>query len=175
MHNLTQKQLEALRWFMERIENGVLEETFLIGELNVLGGAAIIMPRLRGEDIPKSIDIGVINALVADGVFIKNGGEYTVSKRPYELVSFAFSNPPPVPVASFMKETHQNLLMAFNREELRRVCFELGINPDWVFGDKTDWPFELLHYLYRQNRLDELTPILVAERPNIQWPLYPNN
>lgn len=174
MHNLTQKQLDALRWFMRRIENGVIEETFFLSELNVSGGSAIIMPGLRGENVPDSIDIGAVNALVVDGVFIKNGGEYTATKRAYEIFSFDFGNPHPIPVTQFIKDTHRKIQAAFNREELEKVCFELGVNPDWVFGDKTDWPFELLHYLYRQNRLAELVPILEAERPLVDWPRYPS-
>lgn len=175
MHNLTNKQLNALRWFMEGIENGYLGESFILNEVNTLGGSSVLIPQLRGRDVPEFVDMGTITALVADMVFIRVGAEYTVTRRAYEISSFDFGNPHPLPVTQFIKDTHRKIQTAFNREELKHVCFELGISPDWAFGDKTDWPFELLHYLYRQNRLAELVPILEAERPLVDWQRYPDN
>lgn len=96
-----------------------------------------------------------------------------VTRRAFEIIAFDFDNPHPDPIRTFIRETHRLILKSFNREELRQICFNLGINTDWVFGDKIDWPFELLLYLYRNNRLIELTPILQRERPNVDWPIYP--
>ena len=166
-HNLTDKQLDALRWLVENIENGELEESFI----PVVGGILTIAD-FSGK-VPDHVNFGSLEALVADGAFIKSGQQYIVTRRAFEITAFDFENPRQDPTRTFIHETHRLILERFNREELTLVCFDLGINTDWVFGDKTDWPFELLLYLYRNNRLNELTPILKEKRPNITWSVFP--
>lgn len=174
MHNLTTKQLNALRWFMEHIEKGKLEESFFVKELEGLGGSQMFIIGFRKE-IPDYLNTGIMNALVEDRAFIRTGKEYTVTKRAFEIISFDFESPNPSPAHTFIKETYKKVQESFDREELKTLCFELQVNPDWVFGDKADWPFYLLQYLYRQNRLKELPSILSEKRPNIDWPAFPED
>ncbi len=174
-HNLTDKQLSVLRWFVERFKNDELEDTFMIGRSPY--SQRITINEYEGRT-PDCVTYGRLNALVFDGEFImhKNskGAEiFTVTRKAYEIAAFDFDNPQPDPLRTFIKEAHVLMLESFNREELTQVCFGLGINADWIFSDKRDWPFELLLYLYRNNRLDELPSVLQKERPNVDWPEYP--
>lgn len=179
LHNLTDKQLEALRWIVQHIKDGILNETFEVAYVQWSDGDRLFFPELRGKGgvNPDPINIGVLDALVASGILIparlsRDTTRYTLTRAAYEITVFDFSNPEPDPLRSYIKETHHLVQRHFNPDELRQVCFELGVN-DWVFGSNPDRPFELLLYLYRQNRLNELTPILQEQRPGVTWPDFP--
>lgn len=170
-HNLTQKQLEALRWLMNQIKVGELEESILIVKSVVRG---IVIGGFNG-DVPDIFNSGVLDTLIADGALVVNDVLYTVTKRAYEIIAFDFNNPQPDPLRTFILETYKLMNIAFNREEFSQLCFEININPEWVLGDSRDWPFELLQYLYRHNRLNELPSILRKKRPKIDWLVFPND
>ncbi len=171
IHNLTSKQLDSLRWLMDLIQSGELQESTVINEIKTTGGSSWLIENFRGE-VPEGFDAGVLDALVADGAFIVNGKKFTATKRAYEIIAFDFENPHPDPLRTFILATYNSMSMAFNREEFSQLCFEVNVNPEWAFGDHKDWPFELLQYLYRHNRLDELPPILQQKRPKIDWPVF---
>jgi tetratricopeptide (TPR) repeat protein len=62
------------------------------------------------------------------------------------------------------------LTQYFTYEELRLLCFDLNIAPD-IMGDQTKemLALELIGYLQRRNRLEELIELLRLARPNIVW------
>ncbi len=173
-HNLTDKQLAVLRWLVERIENGELKESVIISDPAVnLDYDRDAFGLLILSEGPDYLNIGSMSALAADGSFIVNNSLWTITRRGYEVATFDFSSTQTDPMRVYIKETHRLMLERFNREELAQVCFGLSINTDWVFGEKRDWPFELLLYLYRNNRLSELPPVLQKKRPREDWPKYP--
>lgn len=55
----------------------------------------------------------------------------------------------------------------FDTDELMTLCFELGIHSDDLagYGSKTRMSFELVDYLRRRDRLDDLLYLLEQERP----------
>ncbi|MBP6787637.1 MAG: hypothetical protein KA170_08610 [Candidatus Promineofilum sp.] len=59
----------------------------------------------------------------------------------------------------------------FNLEELRTLCFELGIPFDELGGQGLRGVArELLLYVQRRDRLPELLTALTVERPSVAWP-----
>ena len=59
----------------------------------------------------------------------------------------------------------------FNLEELRTLCFELGIPFDELGGQGLRGVSrELLLYVQRRDRLPELLTALTVERPSVAWP-----
>ena len=179
IHNLTEKQLQALRWIMKQVEDDVLQESFIvISSATLASPDAILISGI--EDLPDYINAGALDALSITRILASNrtpGGatRYTLTGEAYRVAAFDFNNPEPDPINFYMRETYYLIQKHFNREELERACFELGFQPDWVFGDKTDWPLHLLLYLYRQNRLGDLPPVLEKLRPGIDWLPYPGN
>lgn len=66
--------------------------------------------------------------------------------------------------------TEQN----FNLDELRSLCFHLGINYDRLRGETIDVKAsELILYHGRRVQLPDLLTRLKAERPNVSWPELP--
>ncbi len=156
-----------------RLKARGIEETFLAGEHD----KKIYLPKTK-EVAPDYVNPGSLNALVISGVLHRKSvttlnSRYTLTRAAYEIADFDFSNPEPVPFLAYIKKTYRLITKHFNRSELRPVCLEVGINTDWVFGDDPDWPYHLLLYLYRQNRLGELTLILKAHKPAVDWPSFP--
>ena len=184
IHNLTDKQLQGLRWLIKQVRDGKAKESFKANpsaSIRVLGGPS--RPHLPSKFLvnrhpaPDCLDSGVFDALVASEILIFNPKRqtYTLTRKAYEVADFDFNNPEPSPINLYMRETCSLIRKYFNREELDEVCFELDVKPDWIFGDKTDWPLHLLLYLYNQNRLVDLPPVLEKLRPGIDWPAYPGN
>ncbi len=70
---------------------------------------------------------------------------------------------------------YNNLLLAldksFSREEIRLLCFQLGIDYENLAGEtKIAVIQSLIIYLNKRNRIDELIKSLQELRPNIEWP-----
>jgi hypothetical protein len=58
----------------------------------------------------------------------------------------------------------------FDAEELRTLCFDLGIDYDDLRGEgKAGKARELITYLERRGRLDELLTIATQLRPQVDW------
>jgi len=63
---------------------------------------------------------------------------------------------------------HDILTTHFDLEELRTLCFQLGVNYDFLAGEELRGKArELLLHLQRQDALSELTAWLQRERPDI--------
>jgi hypothetical protein len=66
------------------------------------------------------------------------------------------------------KSLRQAMEQAFNQEELKYVCDDLGINFEDLAGTgKREKIFELIQYLERRNRLPDLYRVLNEQRPEL--------
>jgi hypothetical protein len=64
----------------------------------------------------------------------------------------------------------QALIEHFSLEELRTLCFDLGVNYDQLGGESIDGKArELLLHLRRDGRLSDLCPLLQQLRPHVAW------
>ena len=174
IHNLTDKQLQALRWIVDKFNNNVDNESFIVPK------SQLEPIQIKGFDnLPDYVNAGSLNALTASDILVPsyepNFTRYTLTKAAYRIATFDFDNPKPDPLNLFAKETYYLVYKHFDYEELDEVCFELNIKPDWVYGDKTNRPLYLLLHLYDHNRLADLSPVLKRLRPGINWPPYPGN
>lgn len=62
----------------------------------------------------------------------------------------------------------------FNLEEIKLICFDLGIDYEHLSGEsKLGKINELILNLARNGRLAELQTLLQEERPNVEWPDIP--
>jgi hypothetical protein len=58
----------------------------------------------------------------------------------------------------------------FNEEELRQLCFDLGVDDEDVPGStKSGKARELIAYLERRDRIDELLTLCRKQRPSVSW------
>jgi len=65
----------------------------------------------------------------------------------------------------------KNLVEHFDLEELRTLCFDLGVNYDDLGGEGiTAKARGLITVMLRQNRLAELASKLRVQRPDVDWP-----
>ena len=76
---------------------------------------------------------------------------------------------------------HELLTQHFSAEELRTLCFRLGIEYDDLSGNgRADKARELVAYCQRHNLLQDLQRAVTQARPNVTWstdvtPTNPNN
>ncbi len=65
---------------------------------------------------------------------------------------------------------YSGLVSYFNEEELRDLCFQLGIDYETLPGDsKTIKARELVAYHERRNRIESLSQVCHQLRPNVVW------
>lgn len=70
-----------------------------------------------------------------------------------------------------LTELRQVLAVRFSEEELRTLCFDLGVNYDDLQGEgKAGKARELVAFLDRHGRIPELLEIGRQLRPDIPWP-----
>ncbi|MCA9965127.1 MAG: AAA-like domain-containing protein [Anaerolineales bacterium] len=70
----------------------------------------------------------------------------------------------------YLNKLHQNLVNAFSQDELRTLCFQLGVEYDDLAGEgRIAKVRELIMNLQRRKQLDELITLCVGERPKILW------
>ncbi|PIE80605.1 MAG: hypothetical protein CSA11_07615 [Chloroflexi bacterium] len=75
--------------------------------------------------------------------------------------------------SAYLVEIHQLLTRYYNQEELRSLCFQLGIcYDDLPATGRAGKARELVTYLDRRKRLPELKEIVSAQRPHAPWPSY---
>jgi V8-like Glu-specific endopeptidase len=73
--------------------------------------------------------------------------------------------------AASFSTIHQLLLAHFDKEELKTLCLELGVNYDDLPGSgRSNKARELITYLARRGRLPELRTAVIAARPTAVWP-----
>ncbi len=80
-------------------------------------------------------------------------------------------SPPPAPSASVdLVRLYQLLDKTFSLEELRTLCFSLGIEFDDLTGDgKGAKTRELVMYMHRRGRIADLIAKAKQERPHVSW------
>ena len=87
--------------------------------------------------------------------------------RPKEEAPPGTANPAPTAVRTQLREL---LSQRFNEEELRTLCFDLGIDYDDLGGgSKAGKARELVDYLKRRGRLADLVNAGKERRPDIPW------
>ena len=65
----------------------------------------------------------------------------------------------------------ESLVRYFDLDELRTLCFDLGLDYDELRGEvKSAKARELITVMLRQNRLAELASRLQVQRPDVDWP-----
>jgi formylglycine-generating enzyme required for sulfatase activity len=70
----------------------------------------------------------------------------------------------------YLRRLRQLIDRHFDLEETRTLCFDLGLRYDGLRGeDKTAKVRELVDFMDRQGRLDELVELCQQERPKIEW------
>ena len=76
--------------------------------------------------------------------------------------------------ATYLTQLHRLLNQAFNLEEVRTLCFELGIEYDDLGGEgRSDRSRELIRLMARQGRLPNLVTVATEKRPQLVWPSVP--
>lgn len=71
----------------------------------------------------------------------------------------------------YLSAIHQLLIRLYNAEELRSLCFRLGVDyDDLPPGGREAKARELVTHLDRRGRLPELQTAVQTERPNAVWP-----
>ena len=75
---------------------------------------------------------------------------------------------------AYLAEIQRLLVRHFDAEDLRTLCFKLGVDYDSLPAQgKENKARELALHLERRNRLDELQIAVAIERPDIAWPQPP--
>lgn len=72
-----------------------------------------------------------------------------------------------------LAEFRQNLARCFSREELRTLCFDLGIEHENLPDAKDSMARELVAHCERHQRILELTRKCRELRPSVAWPNPP--
>ncbi len=71
-----------------------------------------------------------------------------------------------------LAQLRQNLVDSFSDDELRTLCFDLGVDYDTLpSGGKEGTARELVAYLERRRRLLDLIDLCRQRRPNVLWEL----
>ncbi len=74
----------------------------------------------------------------------------------------------------YQTEIHQLLLSLFDEEELKTICFHLGLQyDDLPAAGRSNKARELVQSLERNGRLGELRAVVIRQRPNVTWPAAP--
>ena len=180
IHNLTDKQLQALRWIMKRVEDEIFQESFIVISSSTVGSPdAILIPGI--SDLPDYIDAGALEALTISGILRRSralGGaaRYTLTRKAYNVAAFDFDNPEPGPITLYVKKTYPLIKARFDLPEFKELCFDLDVDPDRDIEHKKIRELELMSHLHRVGQLKELTPTLQKFRPNFDdWPPYPGD
>jgi hypothetical protein len=69
----------------------------------------------------------------------------------------------------YRADLRRNLAEYFNRDELRTLCFDLGIDHESLPEEKDGMARELVAYCERHSRIPELVEKCRELRPNVLW------
>lgn len=74
----------------------------------------------------------------------------------------------------YLSTLHTQIITHFNREELRTLCFNLGLNYDDLPGEgNINKARELILYFKRRDSLENLQNYLIENRPKANWKKLP--
>jgi hypothetical protein len=106
--------------------------------------------------------IGQSEGPVLSGTF---HGPVTVGPQPTPSAPAPTTTPPDADQSELVR-LHQVLSTRFDQEELRTLCFKLGVAYDDLRGEGRDAKArELVGYMHRRGELDRLRAAIEAERP----------
>lgn len=75
---------------------------------------------------------------------------------------------------NYLVQLSGHIITSFDLEELKELCFKLGIDYDTICGEeKIGKARGLLLFLARRNRLKDLLAIVKQIRPHVDWPDLP--
>lgn len=81
--------------------------------------------------------------------------------------------PPLEPDRQKLTQLRKLLIQHFSLDELRVLCFDLGLEYDDLPGDtKTTKMHGLIEYLQRRDELNRLLEEAVDHRPHVAWPTF---
>lgn len=76
--------------------------------------------------------------------------------------------------SSFVFKLHERMAEVYDLNEIKLLCFSLGVDYDELAGNTKSLKIEaLITFLRRRGRLDELTARAKEDRPHIDWPEMP--
>ena len=104
---------------------------------------------------------GITNSIIA-------GGDVTIggaSPHPDKPLASAEASP-----TETLARLHQNIAAYFGDEELRSLCFDLGVDyADLPASNKDGMARELVAHMERRGRIPELVAVCRKLRPNVEW------
>jgi len=108
---------------------------------------------------------GITNSIIAGGDVTIGGASPRPDKSPAPTEATAEASPP-----EKLARLHQNLAAHFGDEELRSLCFDLGVDYANLPAEGKDGKArELVAYCERRGRIPELVEMCRNLRPNVEW------
>jgi hypothetical protein len=102
---------------------------------------------------------GITGSIIAGGDVAIGGPSPLSNKRPAQVS-------PPEKLARL----HQNIAVYFGDEELRSLCFDLGVDyADLPAEGKDGKAREFVAYCERRGRIPELVEVCRKLRPRVEW------
>lgn len=181
---LTHDQKQALYWLSDQVRAGRLENPFMIVWARGVFIGNVPTPGRAEVVYPDTITEANLSALVAAGrLGEKRTPLYTLytlypgvldETTPASTAAAPPAEAPPAPPAPPAPDDDnaRRVRLAhfidafFDREELQKLCFELGIDFDNLAGEKKDTKARnLVVHMDNRGRLAQLEQKLAAERP----------
>lgn len=164
IHNLTDKQLRVLKWIVEQVEAGEIEESFTVRRIARINQGGPKELSVGGKDAPDFVDIGSLDVLVSMGFLVHSPSsyKYTLIQKAYEVAA---------PKGQELKriQLRDALLNHFNENELEDLCFELDVNYEDLPGSARPQKVrELISYFerLRPGRVQTLETYVREKRPH---------
>ena len=177
IHNLTDKQLQALRWLAKQVRSGKLEESFVVQRASIVYLAPqddSLKIAINKNPVPDFLDFGVLDALLAEGVIVSSSSNrYTLRKKAYKIADFDFDNPKPdpispVPLMPDVAKIRQLLVDVFDDEEFISFCSDYfsSVYDNFGAGMTKGHKIQLLlDYCIRRGELPRLLQLVQANNP----------
>jgi len=153
-YNLTNRQQKILGWMVDQARGSMQIEEFLIA----WPSDGPIVEDVEDSEVPSELTRGVIDVLAAEGMVriarLDLEVRCTLTRHAFEAVDSNFG-------LHQKQEDEEQLYHAimgrFNDDELRTLCFRLGVDYDDLGGTaKSGKARELVLYMKRKRRLQEL-------------------
>jgi hypothetical protein len=113
------------------------------------------------------VSIGNVSGGITGSIIA--GGDVSIGGAAQPAPQEAKAKVAPTP-ASLLARLHQNIAAYFGDEELRSLCFDLGVDyADLPAGNKDGMARELVAHMERRGRIPELVDVCRKLRPNVEW------
>jgi hypothetical protein len=122
---------------------------------------------MANEKPSGGVSIGNVSGGITGSIIA--GGDVTIGRAakpaPQEPEAEAASTP-----ANLLAWLHQNIATHFGDEELRSLCFDLGVDYAVLSASNKDaMARELVAHMERRGRIPELVEMCRKLRPNVEW------